>query len=176
MKNIIVVLGLVALCGCAAFQSGIYDEEVVPQTNVVTVVKVQTNEFNVPIFETNRVEQVTYSTNLVVKPGVEKGINMAGDLVPFPGGDIAAGVIGLALAGYASWHNRRNQKKSRQIVGTLVDNIGAARKVIKTLPNGKEVDAEISHVIKSLQDAEGVREDIHRVVKEKRANPHSPVE
>jgi hypothetical protein len=195
MKKLLLI-PLALLCigagPCTTLESGLYNRVLVYETNTVPHVIVQTitnivrdivtvtnvigepvritNDVAriIPVYYTNYETIVLTATNLVTRDVVTKGVDTVGNLIPVPFADTATALIGLMIGGYAAWRNKSNKRKSEQIVGTLVDSIDGARKVIKTLPNGEEIDGQVVRTIKDIQESLGTRPEIHQVLMAKK--------
>lgn len=123
---------------------------------------------------TPRVEVIyappTYTTNLLPRAEIAAGLGIVGDAAPFPYAGVAAGLIGAAIGGYASWRNRKNQALASRVAGTLVDNFEQLRLAALEIPAyTAEMDKKVMDAVKTLQSAAGVKGEIHAIVEDRTA-------
>lgn len=181
-------LAAALLSGCGTLQRALYTpqpQQLAPaQTNFVVVnitnsvpgttitntlpsgdsVVLTTTNFLVSLSTNYVVTPAVWATNLVARPEVSAAIQ-AVELAPIPGAGILSGVLGLAVGGFASWHNRRNQAKAQAVAGTLVDNFESLRKVALAVPGyTPAIDAKVMAVVKDAQAGAGVKTIIHDLV------------
>ena len=187
MKLLISLLLVISVSGCATVRKALYSERAVQvapaSTNAVVVYltnavpnsvtnQLPTGQVEV-VHSTNWVIQTStnyvvtpasWTTNLVVRPEVQTATATV-SAAPVPGAGLAASLASLAIAGYASWINRKNQNTANQVAGTLVDNFEHLRQVALSIPGyTPEIDDKVMQVVKGQQLDAGVKGAINTLV------------
>jgi len=141
-------------------------------TNVIDVVSQKvvpvlvTNYESVPIWETNVVTQTnlvaahtyTPNTNAAAIAGIGKAI---GD--PFGVGGLVGTLVAGLFAGWAAYRNRQNSTRATNAelsAAVLAQIIETGRNVLKTTPQGAELDAKFKSWMIEHQAATGVLEQV----------------
>ena len=155
--------------------------QVVRVMNGVTVASplVTTNVIQFTNWTSQFIPAVTYQSNYIA-PDWFRGIEVIGDVAPFPWAHgVATGILALATTGLG-WLNRRNAAKAAanltaldeaKIVGvTLVDNFEALRKAALHIQAYRDVDQRVMQNIKEVQKAAGVKLAITEIVDDRTDN------
>lgn len=195
MKTLISLLIALGLCGCSTLQKTFYTPQPVQVATAITNAVVASVTNAVPTVTTNQIDGgsveivratnyvIATTTNYIVHPAVwrtnlvvRQDVQVATDTlsaVPVPGAGLAASLISLAVAGYASYRNRSNQTKANQLAGTLVDNFEHLRRVALSVPGYSEQDDKVMSFIKSVQSENGVKAEVNALV-DSRTSPTVP--
>ena len=99
-KLALIIAAIAILSGCQTVKEALYDQE-------TTWIDVQEPGTNAPTR--------LYTTNLVIKPGIQTGLEIAKGL-PTPGAGTIAGLVSLALALYALKQNKTAKEALRKEV------------------------------------------------------------
>ena len=174
------LLGLILFAGCGAPPVAVEQHFYTITTNetpVVTsaaTVAAVTND-NVVTFTTN----VVYSTNIQVgyvftpnltnaAPAVEIARGIGNVFGPY-GDLIAAAIIGVL----ALWGKVRSQQASKAEAASavLAQGIETLREILKTTPQGRELDTQIVALLSKQQITAGVIREVARIVNDNVDNP-----
>lgn len=141
------------------------------QTNMVTVTT--TNELNqiiprfveqvVPVPQivnlTNWHDDITYTPKASTTAAIQTAGTIGNAVYPGVGGIIVGVLGGIA----AAWGKLRGAKKTN---GVLVQNVQAAREVLKTVPGGDKLDLAFTSFIQKHQNEVGVAGNVADLIKE----------
>lgn len=154
----ILSLLLLLTVGCSSIEKA-YVPEPVYHPSIPVATNVMTGEVTMTT--------PAWTTNYVKNPAIDQGISTletVGSLTGIPFAGTIGAVLALLYGAGVTIINRQNKNKAATAISTLVDNIEAARDIIKTLPNGKEIDAKYVEKIADSQTVAGVRADIHKIL------------
>lgn len=135
---------------------------------------------------TNRMEIVTppvVYTNVTLNGSVVQGAERVASLTGVPWADTAVTGLSAIAAVVFGFFNNRNKKRAldladglaqketalqtAQLVGkTVVENFETLRQAALKIPAYAEKDAEVMKVVQKIQDAAGVKMDIHQLVED----------
>lgn len=172
MKNtfaITLLLLIPMFTGCKAWDSvgkALFNEQVkkgattISKTNIID----QLNQLPDGTTQTNKLVEITqetvpiWTTNYVVKPSIETGVGLAGDLAPVPWGGMAANGVLTVLGGLAALYGRKYKKAAVSAV-QAADQFRQALK--KKAPDS---DKEVTKQIRKDQRASGTKATIEKII------------
>lgn len=168
MRPLLAALFLASLVGCASgsppssFERALYHVTTNYQTNVVGVSLVDTNRVVTNIvYQTNISQVVTLHPRESVVSGIKAGGAVA-TTFGFGLGGVVALVVGGIYAGWATWKNARDGKA----LAVLTQAVETGREIIKTTPQGKELEENYIEWLKQNQRTAGVIALVGAVVEE----------
>ena len=172
MKNatlLFLILLIPTIAGCKAWDQvgkALFNEQVkrgtitISKTNIVD----QLNQLPDGSTHTNKLVEITqetiptWTTNYIVKPTIETGVNLAGDLAPFPwAGAAASGVLSL-LSGLAALYGR----KYRKAAVSAVQSADQWRQIVKKMDG--DTDKEIKAQVVKNQRSSGTQGTIDSII------------
>lgn len=160
------LLGLVLLCGCALAPTPVEQHFFSLQTNTVPVVTVAavTNAMTHSIEwtqTTNNVVTYTYTANTNAAALTDTARRVGNLFGPF-GELIGAGLAGL----FGIWGALRSRKAAAYVnaTGALAQTIEVFREVLKTTPQGQELNAKLTDQMMKHQLQVGVIREVAAVV------------
>lgn len=172
MKNstiLLLILLIPTIAGCKAWDQvgkALFNEQVKKGTTTISKTNIvdQLNQLPDGSTQTNKLVEITqetvpiWTTNYVVKPTIETGVNLAGDLAPFPWAGAAASGVLSVFSGLAALYGR----KYRKAAVSAVQSADQWRQVVKEI--NSDTDKKIKEQVVKNQRSAGTQGTIDSLI------------